>query len=268
MNTKSLPGAWRQDFTSSCMNTYKNILCVPDSCVIWWELIPIQHIKSVNLLIIKSACCHSFCTCFSSQELLIFQRQHCWSGVWVTQTSQLYPESQSVTHGITGKWLSLCVDQVQSKDVIYCTWTVLHGPTKILRNLQVKRMGTWHICLGGMLHLREIPRFSKKTQNTIPQAGIFSQILTHMVMNQNLTMHFRWGTNSCIRFMKEKLVAVPMWFQLQDYHWGTSLPQHRLTVTILMHGWTFTCGRRGRKELKRPLPPHQKEGGGPLWFPH
>lgn len=61
-----------------------------------------------------------------------------------------------------------------------------------------------------MLHLREITRFSEENQNIILQADIFPQIFMHMVMNQNLTIHFKCGTNSCIRFMKEKLVAIPM----------------------------------------------------------
>lgn len=120
--------------------------------------------------------------------------------------------SQSVTHGIAGQWPSLQVDGLQSKDVTYCTSAVLHGPEKILRYFQVKGLVTWHICLGGMLHLREIPRFSKKKQNTILQAGIFPQIFTHIFMNQNLTRHFRCGINSCIRFLKEKVIFIPMWF--------------------------------------------------------
>lgn len=85
MNKKLVPGACRQDFTASYINTYKNMFTVPDWYGIRWGLIPIQLIifsASVNLLTIKNTYCHSFCTWFSSQQLLIFQRQHCWSGVW------------------------------------------------------------------------------------------------------------------------------------------------------------------------------------------
>lgn len=121
---------------------------------VWWELIPTQNTKSVNLLIIKIASCHSFCTCFPSQQPLIFQRQHCWSGVW---------EVTSICNSWYSWEVTITVGRSSAKqwsDLLYLNF--LHGPAKILRNFQAKRLVTWHICSDGMLHLREIPRFSKK----------------------------------------------------------------------------------------------------------
>lgn len=129
-------------------------------------------------------------------------------------------------------------------------------------------MVTWHTWSGDMLHLKEILRFSYKNSST--QAGIFPQILSHMVMHQNLTTRSRCATNTFT------CRVVELWVYKGEPHtrvvlalvlWGTSLPQHRLTVIILMYGLTPTCGRRGRKELKRSLPLHSEEEGGPLWFP-
>lgn len=146
---------------------------------------------------------------------------------------------------------------------------VLHAPANILRNLQVKRMVTWHTWWRDMLHRREILRFSKKKKKTNPstQAGIFPQILTHMFMNQNLTIRFRCGTNPCtcrvvdLQFYKGEAV------RHTHVVLASELPlrvQQRLTVTILMCGWTPACGRKGRKELKRSLPRHWEEGGSSM----
>jgi len=236
----------------------------------WYPSSTWHFSASVNPLTIKSECCHAFCTCLSTQRWLIFQRQHGWRGVGVVVSGCGSWHSQAVTTtmgSLTAEarmWLIVVelfsVGEQGSEGI--CRWRERwpHTPGQVECSIWGKFSG-----------------FQKKQnkRKTIQQHtswdlspdfnshGYESEVdNTFQVWNKYLdvqscgTPGLRGGSCS------------PHPHSSQDHGRGTSLPQHRLTVTILMYGWMPASGRRGRKELTGSLPPQREEGGGPLWFPH